>query len=851
MSDNSIGQSSPDVSQDQLNGAKGVTDNHQHTNGFVRSAFDPAGTGSENKQRTSGRDCSITNVADTTTSNLTTFKPDRNQAEKFLTLLDEMMESFTFQSFTDQKPQPRPDPLAKTLHGSLDEHFSALENLNRKGAGIFVTINATDLKGRKNKNITRTRAVWREMDRHVEVQPKIDPQIVVQSSPGKFHEYYLVDDLSFVDHQGIQQTLIDEYGSDPNAKDLSRVLRLPGFFHQKNPKNPHRVTIVHESKAPPYSPESLKIKIPPTVRLTRFKSRGDIPRDGNLKEPARVWSALNVINSDCEYSDWLKCGMAIHHGCRGSQEGFELWDQWSAKGSSYKEGECVYRWDSFGDNKDFKVTLATLFYMATQTGWASEYLIDKIGLKLAREERHRKLKKFGDRIGFALVEGDAAYIYRQQDPEMKDWKTVFSNLSSMSQRYENEFIPCIHVNDKSEVSVISQSIFKALKSSIYRKTYDRVSFRPIKGLVAVNDLLPKPINGNAYNLYLGLVYTPIKGDYSPILEHIRNIWCKHNQEYFEYVIKWLAAVFQRPDRPGETALVLKSGQGAGKNTILDIIARAYGIHGAVLSKSDDITGRFNDHLGTSVFVFLNEAIWGGNRNSEGIIKTLITDREFTIERKYVPKIKVRNCCHLVMATNNDWFAPVGLDDRRFFVLEASNERVDDIAYFDQLHAHIESGGDTAFIHFLLNEVDLKGFKPRMMPVTSSGVKLENKLRTADSATRWWFECLINGEIIGFQQQDSDRFSSVRDPLETETWETGSIFIIGAIFNESYRKWADLHKLHIETPHSMTRKLKELIGSQFDTRAREGSTNWVRGKRIPRLDECRAHFEIVTKQKIHW
>src|SRR5207244_9112087 len=41
----------------------------------------------------------------------------------------------------------------------------------------------------------------------------------------------------------VMEQVIATYGSDPNAKDVSRVLRLPGFYHQKDDKPPTMVRI--------------------------------------------------------------------------------------------------------------------------------------------------------------------------------------------------------------------------------------------------------------------------------------------------------------------------------------------------------------------------------------------------------------------------------------------------------------------------------------------------------------------------------------------------------------------------------------------------------------------------------
>ena len=61
----------------------------------------------------------------------------------------------------------------------------------------------------------------------------LEPQIVVNTSPGKYHRYLLVDGVPLHEFDSKQQSMVDHYGSDPAATGINRVLRLPGFFHQK------------------------------------------------------------------------------------------------------------------------------------------------------------------------------------------------------------------------------------------------------------------------------------------------------------------------------------------------------------------------------------------------------------------------------------------------------------------------------------------------------------------------------------------------------------------------------------------------------------------------------------------
>ena len=56
------------------------------------------------------------------------------------------------------------------------------------------------------------------------------------------------------DYAAMMVAVVSKYGGDPNAKDATRVFRLPGFYHRKGA--PHRVRIADASVAR-YSREEL------------------------------------------------------------------------------------------------------------------------------------------------------------------------------------------------------------------------------------------------------------------------------------------------------------------------------------------------------------------------------------------------------------------------------------------------------------------------------------------------------------------------------------------------------------------------------------------------------------------
>lgn len=220
--------------------------------------------------------------------------PDLSQSHRFLTLLDEPAESWTFQTFDDNKDR-KDKALAHIFHGPLEKHAETLKSLNAQGAGIFVNVNETNGKGRKTGDIVRVRALWREIDREGTPEPKLEPHIAVESSLNKFHYYYLVDGENRFDlFDGTMETMVQDYGSDPGAKDRARVLRLPGFLHCKDPKKPFLVGIKHESGAQVYSWDEVTAAVPPTKR----PKQQQIPPGTKVENPIRVRSALAALNPD-------------------------------------------------------------------------------------------------------------------------------------------------------------------------------------------------------------------------------------------------------------------------------------------------------------------------------------------------------------------------------------------------------------------------------------------------------------------------------------------------------------------------------------------------------------------------
>lgn len=85
-------------------------------------------------------------------------------------------------------------------------------------------------------------------------------------------------------------------------------------------------------------------------------------------KPAQLNTLLEHIDPDSGgYGDWMRVLMAIYHETGGSDDGLEIADAWSSKGSLYKgTREISAKWRSFRSNRKKPITIGTLIYMARQ-----------------------------------------------------------------------------------------------------------------------------------------------------------------------------------------------------------------------------------------------------------------------------------------------------------------------------------------------------------------------------------------------------------------------------------------------------------------------------------------------------
>lgn len=335
-----------------------------------------------------------------------------------------------------------------------------------------------------------------------------------------------------------------------------------------------------------------------------------------------------------------------------------------------------------------------------------------------------------------------------------------------------------------------------------------------------------------YNLWQGFPVAPAPNDWSLYRSHVLQIICNGDEELFQYVISWMADAIQHPAQKPGVAIVLRGRQGTGKGKMVEWYGKLFGPHFIQVTSPHHLLGHFNAHLEDKLLLFADEAFWAGDRASEGKLKGMITEQHQMVERKGVDAIFVQNYLRLIAASNHDWVIPAALEERRFLVLDVSDSKMQDHAYFEAIDKQMTNGGLEGLIHHLLS-LDLSTVNLRAVPQTAA--LLEQKVQSMGAVDKWWFQVLRAGAIK--EAEDEWPYTPIA---------TGELY-------DLFHEYAKANgQRYVQDLSSFSMRLRKIIpGLQHKRVTNPQSKARFRSYVIPSLDDCRRAFEIMLRIKIEW
>lgn len=195
------------------------------------------------------------------------------------------------------------------------------------------------------------------------------PSVIVDSGGG-YHCYWLLEDTFHIktaqDREWIdrvQKGWVARVGGDEGAKDLARMLRLPGTRNYKYvPPRPVRFVCcdLQDAHSLAQLAQLARPAMPRRRRWGHTMPKEDEPALDTVVQAAQWLVRLAQRRCD-EYEPWIEVGMALS---QLGDVGLVLWDLWSQGSAKYEPGVCREKWSTFKPGEG--LTLGSLAYWAEQ-----------------------------------------------------------------------------------------------------------------------------------------------------------------------------------------------------------------------------------------------------------------------------------------------------------------------------------------------------------------------------------------------------------------------------------------------------------------------------------------------------
>lgn len=175
-----------------------------------------------------------------------------------------------------------------------------------------------------------------------------------------------------------------------------------------------------------------------------------------------------------------------------------------------------------------------------------------------------------------------------------------------------------------------------------------------------------------------------------VWNHVKNVLCSGDEELYQYTRKWFSHVAN--GRKMRTALLFISKPGSGKGTFTEFFYRSVLgmdlVH--VASDVNCLSGRFNGQLFGKMMLVLEEMRAMSINEWKAVnekLKNLITDGTTNFEFKGKQEFIGDNYLSIIINSNNKSSVKLDENDRRYVVLEVSESKIGDYAYFDAIRKH--------------------------------------------------------------------------------------------------------------------------------------------------------------------
>ena len=498
-------------------------------------------------------------------------------------------------------------------------------------------------------------------------------------------------------------------------------------------------------------------------------------------------------------------------------------------------------------------------------------------------EDYKILKALNNEYAYASVEGDVILMKHTKTSYHQDfakgYKTqIFQAMPKFLLQYNNHFVWCktrdgvekvekvdddgnVVKDDDGKEIIIEQPKWKSTIKTLgeiwlgwnKRREYDRATFYPSDTREVYKDErvwdyfddwesaswqnnwvgsddkrgLKRFIDNKKFARFTSVEQA--KDECSLYLDHIENILCgnykgKHKELLNEYILKWMAScVSKHLDDRVTTALVLQSGGGTGKGLFAQFFGQLFGSFFYHLTSANRLGNTFNMLMKDRLLVFVDEAVWGGEKSQSGLVKAMQTENTMTIELKHMNAFVANNHRRFIYSSNSEWIVAKEIDGRRFQVIDVKNKKMGREKYMEIKHQW-DNGGKEAFYYYLTSpemQDAIKDYDFEKGMIETKGSM--QQIMETQPELGWWYEILVEG---GHMEKGMDTGSwSARGWNENET----NVFThrTDAIYQSYVHHLDTIGIRHKGRKGNLTEKLNKLNREgvlKFDGSSRDWSSN---------------------------
>jgi phage/plasmid-associated DNA primase len=272
---------------------------------------------------------------------------------------------------------------------------------------------------------------------------------------------------------------------------------------------------------------------------------------------------------------------------------------------------------------------------------------------------------------------------------------------------------------------------------------------------------------NIYNLFQG--YNPLilngynkekRKDILEIFKILGTELCGGNEEHFQYFLKFIAHMIQKPRERLPIAFIIKGKQGTGKNVFLQAICNLLDKRNYICSSNpNDFFGEYAEGFHHKMLVNINECEGKDTFDFEGRLKSFITESTITLNVKFMRPIVIQNFARLIIFSNKSTPIPIDVrsGDRRYVVFKTTDTFLDKKKYSDlfwtKLVKYFESPTFLSALYDELNEMNIDDFEfVKRRPITEAYLEM---CKSFIPPMALFFENLIDTKYFNMKEEVSE------------------------------------------------------------------------------------------------